>query len=102
MRDAGVPAPVRPQTRYSADGFWWWDGAEWRAALSQDRLWRWNGNAWEPARPERSVGSQIRGGGVIAIGIAVLVAVVAVATAVVLVVIMPNAAALLKEWGIGP
>ena len=39
-----------PQTRFSADGFWWWDGAEWRPALSPDRLWRWNGQSWEPSR----------------------------------------------------
>ncbi len=65
------PGPAASQTRFSADGFWWWDGAEWRPALSQDRLWRWNGQAWEPARlgaPPRS-----GGGAGTAIGITVAV-----------------------------
>ena len=48
--DPGAPAPAAVRTRFSTDGFWWWDGAEWRQALSQDRLWRWNGQSWEPAR----------------------------------------------------
>jgi Flp pilus assembly pilin Flp len=52
----GLP-PSPPQTRFSADGFWWWDGAEWRPALSQDRLWRWTGQGWVPALAARSPGS---------------------------------------------
>jgi hypothetical protein len=47
--DPGAPPPVAAPTRFSADGFWWWDGSEWKPALSQDRLWRWNGQSWEPA-----------------------------------------------------
>src|SRR5258707_13440081 len=47
--DPGAPPPAEAQTRFSADGFWWWDGSEWKPALSQDRLWRWNGQSWEPA-----------------------------------------------------
>jgi len=35
---------------FSPDGFWWWDGTQWKAAVSPDRLWRWNGQAWEPNR----------------------------------------------------
>ena len=45
----GGLAPPPSQTRFSADGMWWWDGAEWRPAISPDRLWRWNGAGWEPA-----------------------------------------------------
>src|SRR2546430_17644980 len=36
-------------TKFSDDGFWWWDGASWKPAVSPDRLWRWNGQAWAPA-----------------------------------------------------
>jgi len=54
-----VPAPVQPQTRFSADGFWWWDGKEWKPAISQDRLWRWNGSNWIPAAP---AGGRAQGG----------------------------------------
>ncbi len=69
--DPGGPQPAPAQTRFSADGFWWWDGAEWRPALSQDRLWRWNGQAWEPAR--LSVAPRSGGGAGAAIGITVAV-----------------------------
>jgi Flp pilus assembly pilin Flp len=47
----GRSTAARAQTRFSADGFWWWDGAEWKPALSQDRLWRWTGQGWVPALP---------------------------------------------------
>ena len=70
MGDPNAPAPARTQTRFSADGFWWWDGAEWRPAVSQDRLWRWNGQAWEPARPAVAAG---RGGAGAAIGITIAI-----------------------------
>jgi hypothetical protein len=49
--EGGTARPVTPQTRFSDDGFWWWDGAEWRAAVSPDGMWRWNGQTWVPARP---------------------------------------------------
>jgi hypothetical protein len=80
------PPPAPAQTRFSADGFWWWDGSEWKPALSQDRLWRWNGKAWEPARltavpaPGRGPGAGAAIGITVAIfiGILVLVSVVVV------------------------
>jgi hypothetical protein len=79
----GGQANPQSQTRFSADGFWWWDGAEWRPALSQDRLWRWNGQAWEPARmapPASSGGAGLAVGITVAafIGVLVLVALVTV------------------------
>src|SRR4029077_17131618 len=55
--DQGSAPPVVAQTRFSADGFWWWDSAEWRAAFSSDRLWRWDGQGWVPARPTTAGGS---------------------------------------------
>jgi hypothetical protein len=84
--DPAPPPAVAPQTRFSADGFWWWDGAEWRAALSPDRLWRWNGQTWEPAHPS---GTGSRSGAGLAIGITVaifisIVALVLVVTAAIL------------------
>jgi hypothetical protein len=80
--DPGAPPPAPAQTRFSADGFWWWDGGEWKPALSQDRLWRWTGSTWEAARPGGAPGS---GGGSLGIivaavvGVVLLVAVTAVA-----------------------
>ncbi len=71
MGDPGARPMTAPQTRFSAEGYWWWDGAEWRPALSQDRLWRWNGQAWEPARV---VGSRTSGPGTgAAVGITVAI-----------------------------
>jgi hypothetical protein len=74
-----------PQTRFSADGLWWWDGAEWKPAVSPDRLWRWNGRDWEPA----AAGTATRRSGVglaIALTVALFVGVlvlVAIITAVI-------------------
>jgi hypothetical protein len=79
-----APAP-RPQTMFSPDGFWWWDGTQWKAAVSADRLWRWNGQAWEPNRqlapPPRSGG----GGGT---ATAVILTVLGVFAVLILVSIM--------------
>ncbi|HUZ87495.1 MAG TPA: hypothetical protein VNF26_11145 [Candidatus Baltobacterales bacterium] len=78
-------APVTPQTRFSADGLWWWDGTEWKPAVSPDRLWRWNGLAWEAAAP----GPAHKGSGVgVAIGLTVamfvgVLVLVAITTAVI-------------------
>jgi hypothetical protein len=43
----GPASPNRPAS-FSPDGFWWWDGTQWRSAISADGRWRWNGTAWEP------------------------------------------------------
>jgi hypothetical protein len=56
----GTNPPPRPQTTFSPDGFWWWDGTQWKAAVSPDRLWRWNGHTWEP---NRQIGPPPRRGG---------------------------------------
>ena len=55
--NSGEPASPAPQTRFSADGFWWWDGAEWKPAISPDRRWRWNGTGWVPAPAPRGTRS---------------------------------------------
>ena len=60
MNVPGQPPSARPDTRFSVDGFWWWNGAEWKPAVSQDRLWQWNGQTWVPrntAAPSRSGGA---------------------------------------------
>jgi hypothetical protein len=75
------PPPPAPQTRYSADGFWWWDGAEWKPALSPDGLWRWTGGGWVPARPAGGGGASGSGVGLTIglvlgfVGVLVLVAI---------------------------
>ncbi|HEX3507627.1 MAG TPA: hypothetical protein VHW94_04495 [Candidatus Dormibacteraeota bacterium] len=61
----GGASPPQPLAHFSADGFWWWDGAEWKPALSQDGLWRWTGTAWVPAKPAGA------GGGGSAVGVTV-------------------------------
>ena len=83
--DPGAPPPAATLTRFSADGFWWWDGAQWRPAFSQDRLWHWNGQAWEPAHPAAATRSGGLGAGAavgitaaIFVGILVLVSVVVI------------------------
>ena len=81
----GAPAPTMTQTRFSADGLWWWDGAEWKPAVSPDRLWRWNGQAWEPAAPRsdrKGPGLGVAIGLTVAMFVGVLV-LVAIITAVI-------------------
>src|ERR1700676_4634392 len=64
------------QTRFSADGFWWWDGAQWRPAMSEDRLWRWTGSTWEPARTSGSAAPGSPSGGTFWIAVGGRVAIV--------------------------
>ena len=43
-----------PQSGYSADGAWWWNGSNWQAVVqpgpprSPDGRWVWTGSAWYP------------------------------------------------------
>ena len=69
VRTPDAAPQTSTQTRFSADGFWWWDGSQWRPAMSEDRLWRWTGSTWEPARTGGSASSS---GGSIGILIAIL------------------------------
>ncbi len=87
VQNPGGPPAAVPQTRFSADGFWWWDGAEWRPALSQDRQWQWNGQAWEPARLSAAPRSGGGAGAAIWITVAVFVGVL-VLVALITVVIL--------------
>jgi hypothetical protein len=87
MGDPSRPKSAAAQTRFSADGFWWWDGAEWRPAISQDRLWRWNGQSWEPARPDATAAGRPGAGAAIGITIAIFLGVI-VLVALITVVIL--------------
>ncbi|HLQ62971.1 MAG TPA: hypothetical protein VK131_14015 [Candidatus Acidoferrales bacterium] len=75
-------------TRYSPDGRWWWDGTEWRPALSPDGLWRWDGERWVPAQAPPVVTPARGGGGAAGLtlgilgGCAVLLALVAIVVVV--------------------
>ena len=87
--DPGAPPPASAQTRFSADGFWWWDGTQWRPAFSQDRLWHWNGQAWEPARPASTTRSSSAGAGAaIGITVAIFAGIVVLVSIVVVVILL--------------
>src|SRR5260221_9445957 len=78
---AAVPMMQQPpapsHARFSDDGFWWWDGASWKPAVSPDRLWRWNGQAWLPAThaggPAAPTGGNVGMAVAITVGVFVLV-----------------------------
>ncbi|HEX9100109.1 MAG TPA: hypothetical protein VF956_11540 [Candidatus Dormibacteraeota bacterium] len=64
---------------FSADGYWWWDGAAWQPAISPDRRWRWDGRAWIGIGETRPPSSGLSTG--------TLVAIIASTAVVVLVVV---------------
>ena len=82
-----TPVPAGQQGRYSADGFWWWDGANWQPAYSQDRLWRWNGQSWVPAVGQPSTAATGNAGLAIGLGIGLFVLVIVMVVVIVLVVL---------------
>lgn len=87
MGDPNAPRPTATQTRFSADGFWWWDGAEWRPAISPDRLWRWNGQSWEPARLPAAPPGRPGAGAAIGITIAIFLGVIVLVSLVTVVIL---------------
>src|SRR5258708_5744935 len=87
--EPGAPPPSAAQTRFSADGFWGWDGTEWRPAYSQDRLWHWNGQAWEPARPASATRSGgVGAGAAIGITVAIFAGILVLVSLVVVVILL--------------
>ena len=86
--DPGGFRPATPPTRVSADGFWWWDVAEWKPALSHDRLWRWNGQGWEPNRTVAAPGSGSGAGTAILITVLAFVGVLVLVSILVIVVLL--------------
>ena len=86
--DPGTPTTPAAQTRFSADGFWWWDGSAWKPALSEDRLWRWNGKTWEPSRLPPASSSGPGAGAAIGITVAVFFGVVVLVSMVVVVILL--------------
>jgi hypothetical protein len=87
MADTGGYDPHAPQTRFSADWAWWWDGAEWKPAISPDRLWRWDGQRWVPAVVGRPPSGDGMGAG-IAITVMMFVGVLLFVSLIVVVVLL--------------
>lgn len=42
------------QSGWSADGNWFWDGAQWNDAISQDGQWRFDGKDWQRFAGQRT------------------------------------------------
>ena len=85
----GPGTPTNPAARtFSPDGFWWWDGSSWKAALSEDRLWRWNGQSWEASRLPPASSSGASAGAGAAVGVAVVFAFMAILVLVSIIVIV--------------
>jgi hypothetical protein len=86
--DPNTPTTPPAQTRFSADGFWWWDGSTWKPALSEDRLWRWNGQAWEPSRLTAARSSGAGSGAAIGITVAIFLGIVVLVSLFAIVVLL--------------
>ena len=84
----GGSRPTAAQTHFSVDGFWWWDGAEWKPAVSQDRLWRWNGHDWEPNGSVKASGAGSGVGAAVGLTVASFVGVLILVSAIVVVVLL--------------
>jgi len=74
---------ANPPGKFSPDGLWWWDGTQWKPAVSPDRMWRWDGQRWVANAPMQV--RQTSGGGTAA---AVVITIVAFAGIVVLVSVL--------------
>ena len=51
------------QTQFSPDGKWFWDGQQWRSALSSDGRWRWDGQSWQPVEQAGAGGGAVAAAG---------------------------------------
>lgn len=67
---------------------WWWDGREWKSAISPDRLWRWNGQTWVPNRPEAARGGGGGAAAAVAITVVGFVGVLVLVSIVVIVILL--------------
>ena len=74
---------ANPPGKFSPDGLWWWDGTQWKPAVSPDRMWRWDGQRWVANAPMQV--RQTSGSGTAA---AVVITIVAFAGIVVLVSVL--------------
>jgi hypothetical protein len=45
---------VPVQTGWSADGLWFWDGWQWKDAVSPDGKWRFDGKDWKRFKDQRT------------------------------------------------